>query len=198
MSDPSPDLPSSWANEDRPRRSIPRWVWIVVGLVVCVVVAITAVNLLFNSEEKREWPAEVSGRPSGLGEEHQSAADVTPDAAPGVYVWSGFDGWHLWVVDGADVGGVTGTITSDEGITEAVLSAPGAGSVAVDDDTISFQLPGDVALAGVDFSPEFFTKQLTIELTDAAGEPLPVEVVHLGSDGTAEAVPVGIDKPIVD
>ena len=199
MSEPRPDLPSSWTEDEQPsRRSIPWWAWVVLGALAVVAVAFVAVTVLVEDEEERAWPAEVGGRPDGLGEEGQTAAEVAATAGPGVYIWNSFDGWHLWVVDGAGVGGVSGSIASDDGLDDAVLSAPGLGSVAVDDEAATFELPGDAALAGVDFAPNFFTKQLTIELVDPAGEPVPVDVVQLGPDTEAEAVPVVIDKPVVD
>ena len=199
MSDPRPDLPSSWSEEEQPaRRSIPVWAWIVVGALAVVAVAFTAITLLVDDTEERAWPAEVGGRPDGLGTEGQTADEVTPTASPGVYIWNSFDGWHLWVVGGAGLGGVQGTVSSDDGIADAVLSAPGVGSVAVDDERATFELPGDAELAGVDFDPNFFTKELTIELQDPSGQDVPVDLVQLGPDTPAEAVPVVIDKPVVD
>lgn len=190
MTDP---LPSSWAAEE-PTSASPkrRWPWIVGAVVLLGAVAVAAFVVL-SREADKDWPETAGGRPAGLGEEGQAAADVDPTADPGIYVWNSFDGWHLWVVNGDAIDGVSGTITSTDEPSKAVLSTPDAGSVAIDGKAIAFELPGDVPVAGVDFEPGFYGEELTIELEGANGVIAAADVT-VGADGKAEAVPVVIEK----
>lgn len=201
MDDRDPqDLPASWADENAEaagggRR---RWPWLVGAAVAVVVVALALVALLSGGgEEKRAWPDAVGGRPAGLGQRDQTAADVTPTADPGVYVWNDFDGWHLWVVNGDGVPSVSGTITSTDDISKAQLSQPGAGSVSVDGKTATFSLPDQPGLVGIDFEPGFFAKQLTITLQGPDG-PVDASLVTTGSATPVTKLPLVIDKPVVD
>lgn len=195
-------MPASWADEEeaasrgggRNRRAA-----LLAGVVAAVVV-VAAIVVVWSKAgdgpEERAWPDSVAGRPQGLGENGQTAAEVTPNTTPGVYLWSGFDGWHLWVVGGDGVQGVRGTITSTVEIGQAMLSAPGQGSVSVDGRTITFDLTSDAEVAGVDFEPGFYSKRLTVKLSDADG-PLSPSTVTLGPSTTATRMPVVIDKAVV-
>ena len=199
----SPDaVPSSWSADDNETVRVAerrgRKVWIVVIVVVIAAVAGVAYAVTsgaFDGKD-RAWPAQISVRPDGLGQEHDTAAHVTPTAEPGVYIWNSFDGWHLWVVNGNDVAGVKGTITSSDRIKRATSSAPKAGTVTAHGKTVSFDLDGSAKVAGVDFEPGF-SHHLVITL-DGPDGPVSVTVVHLGHDAMATAVPVVIDKPVVN
>ena len=197
-----PDVPSSWRADDdetvRVAEKRGRKAWIVVLVVVVAAVAGVAYAVAsgtFDGKE-RAWPAQISLRPDGLGGERDTAADVKPTAAPGVYIWSSFDGWHVWVVNGGDVAGVKGTITSSDRIKRATSSAPKAGTVTHHGKTVAFDLDGSAKVAGVDFEPGF-SHHLVITL-DGPDGPVAVKVVHLGHDAMAKAVPVVIDKPVVN
>ena len=206
MSDTPPPsdagLPSSWDEEDRDairtEASSRRWWWI--GAAVVVVLAVLGVIAFVNRSDgpvERAWPESVSGRPSGLGGEGDTAADVTPTADPGVYIWESFDGWHLWAVGGEGIDGLRGTITSSDPIVSATSSAPDAGPATVDGKEVTFDLSGDAPVAGVDFDPGF-SQRLTFTLETADGE-VAADQVFLGSDRAAvDAVPVVIDKAVVD
>jgi hypothetical protein len=197
----TPDFPASWNDEEADaarsgRRGI---VWWVLGGVVAVVLVILGVNLIFNrgANEERAWPEAVDGRPAGLGGEDETAAEVTPEAGPGVYLWNSFDGWHLWVVNGDGIEGLTGTITSSGDLVGAESSAPDAGTVSVDGKVATFDLDAEAAVAGVDFDPGFADK-LTFDLETADGEVVAAQVLT-GSDSTpVDAVPVVLDKAVVD
>ncbi len=207
MSDTAPppdsDLPSSWDEEDhdalRADAKSRRWWWIG-GAALLIVVALVAVLVVANrasDPEERAWPDAVGGRPEGLGGENETAAQVTPSADPGVYIWQSFDGWHLWVVSGDGLDGLTGTITSNEDIVSARSSDEDAGTATLDGKEITFDLDAGAPLAGVDFDPGF-SRELTFRLETADGE-VSADQVFTGSGKTpADAVPVVIDKPVVD
>ncbi|MFN8017193.1 MAG: hypothetical protein U0P45_03625 [Acidimicrobiales bacterium] len=197
--DPAP-LPSSWEVEDAEVRDRPRRRWLVVVAVVlgiAVIGGIAAMVANRGGKEDRAWPDAVGGRPAGLGSEGDTAATITdPTAAPGVYLWNSFDGWHLWVVNGDGVAGVKGTIESTDDISKAEPSSKGSGTVQVDGKTATFDLSGDPTVAGIDFEPGFFSKQITVTLEGPDG-PIPAKLVTLGRQGHPKAVPVVIDKPLV-
>ena len=194
-------LPGSWnadesdalATERKSRKA-----WWIGGAVVVVIVLVAVFAVLTNGglKPERAWPEATGGRPTGLGEEKQTAGEVTPSADQGVYIWNSFDGWHLWAVNGEDLSGLTGTIKSSDDIVRATSSAPAAGTVSVDGKTITFDLSADAAVAGVDFEPGF-SRKLTFDLQTKDG-PVPVTLIRTGSGGASvDANPVVIDKPVV-
>ena len=197
---PGGSLPSSWDAEDAEFAARPKRRWpVVVAVLLVLVVAAAAITFVLNrgDEEKRAWPDAVGGRPAGLGEEGDTAAEVgDPTAAPGVYLWNSFDGWHLWVVNGGEVQGAKGTIESTVDIAKAEPSAKGSGSVEVDGKTATFELDGSSKVSGIDFEPGFFSKRITVTLEGPDG-PIPATLVTLGRQGHPDAVPVVIDKPLV-
>lgn len=143
---------------------------------------------------RAEWPLELSGRPRGLGERNQPATEVqvAPGTASAVYLWSDFDGWHLWAVGGA-LPPIRGTLSSNDTIAKADLAVPGVGSVTPADKAISFELPGDAPLSGIDFNPGFFAQQLVLTLEGPDG-PLPLELIRLGEAGAEAPFPLVFDK----
>jgi len=205
MSDTQPPsdtgLPSSWNEEDADaiRSDAKSKKWWIIGGVVVVLIAVVASIAILNSGDSREraWPKSVDGRPEGLGGEKETAADVTPSADPGVYIWNSFDGWHVWVVNGDGLDGLTGTIASNDDIVGAESSNPDAGTVSADGKTVTFDLAAGDALAGVDFDPGF-AKKLTFTLETADGEVKATQVFTGSQSKAVDAVPVVIDKAVVD
>lgn len=205
MSDHQPpsasDLPSSWQDEDEDAirtegKSRKVWVFGGIAVVLLVIVGVIAVINLGGPEE-RAWPAALDGRPEGLGGEKETAAEVTPSAEPGVYIWNSFDGWHLWIVNGEGLDGLTGSITSNDDIVSASSSNPDAGTASVDDKKITFDLDGGDALAGVDFDPGF-AKKLTFDLETADGE-VSADLVFTGAKSApVSSIPLVVDKEVVD
>lgn len=198
---PPADLPASWQEEDddavRKDRSGRLW-WVIGGIVVVILLAggvFAFVQAL--QPEDRAWPQAYNGRPEGLGGEKDTAIDVQPDVPPGIYIWESFDGWHLWVVNGDAVAGLSGTITSSDDFVSAVSSSPGDGAVSVDGKTIDFDLSDGAPVAGVDFDPGF-SQKLTFKLDTAGGEATTEQVFTGSKSAPVAAVPVVVNKDVVD
>ncbi|WP_426571139.1 hypothetical protein [Aquihabitans sp. McL0605] len=199
--EPTPPLPDSWADDDREaarKAGKGRIILIVVGIAAVVILgALAFVVISTHDTRERAWPATVNGRPDGLGGERETTADVNLAADPGVYIWSGFDGWHLWVVNGGDLKGIKGTITSNAEISRGAPSAPGDGTATVKGKELTFDLSGDAPLAGVDFEPGL-SKHLEFQIEGPDG-PIDASVVTTGRSGTAvAALPFVIDKHVVE
>ena len=190
-----PDLPESWEVEDaevkRPRSKV----FVIVGSVVVALLAIGAVSLLFRKDDvKKAWPASVGGPPVGLG---GTTAAATADVKPGYYLWSDFDGWHLWVVNGAGVKGAKGTIEDNDTVASATLATAGAGTVSKKGKTLSFDLPAEPRVVGVDFNPGFYANKLKVSLSDADG-PVDPKLVTIGRSADVTEVPFTIEQVPVD
>jgi len=143
---------------------------------------------------KPVWPPAVGGRPAGLGETKVPATEVTVEAEPGVYLWNDFDGWHLWVVNGAGVPPVSGSLSSNDELGKAVLAVPDAGTVKQDGKTATFILPTDVPLTGIDFNPGFYSDSIVIALNGPDGAPVDTALVKTGKKSTAAPFPIVIRK----
>lgn len=141
------------------------------------------------------WPAEVAFRPAALGRLRQGPEDVKDPPEPGVYLFSDFDGWHLWLVRGPGVESVHGTVTSNDEMATAVAEPKRSdGSVDVDDKQFRFDLPGDVAVSAVVFNPGFYARTLVFDLQGPNG-PLRPDQVHLGwGRAAATSMPVVVEK----
>jgi hypothetical protein len=197
---PASDLPASWQEEDddavRTDRSSRKW-WIVGAVVVVLLVVAAAIALSQLDAEERAWPSAYDGRPAGLGGEKESANEVTPTAEPGVYIWNGFDGWHVWVVNGDGLDGLSGTITSSDDLVSAASSVPKGGTVTVEGEKVTFDLKGGGAVTGVDFDPGF-SKELKFDLSSAGGDISADQVFTGSKSAPARSVPVVIEKKVVD
>jgi hypothetical protein len=195
----SAPLPSSWNDEQAEvtRGARKSRLWWIVGAVVIVALVVGAYFVVSSRDQERAWPATTSGRPEGLGGEKQTTAEVKVTAPPGVYIWQSFDGWHLWVVNGDGLQGLSGTITSSDDLVSAEASGPQDGTVGINGKTLNFDLGGDNEVLGVDFDPGFSHK-LTFTLETDAGK-VKASQVFTGADSTpVDAVPVVIDKPVVN
>lgn len=127
------------------------------------------------------WPESVNGRPAGLGSMGQSAAEVDPTVGPGVYLWSDFEGWHLWVVAGEGIPDeVSGSLASNDALPAMTLAVPDSGSASLDEEVGKFSLSTDAPVVGVDFSTGFFAEELDVTLEGPAG-PLDPKLVRVGS-----------------
>lgn len=129
-------------------------------------------------EVRPGWPFAVSGRPAAFGALKDAPPADAGDLPDGFYLWTDFDGWHLWLVGGGEADKVT--ITSDNAISKA---DPTGGPVDV-------QVFGNVVamrrgsatepVVGIDINPGYYAKNMIVAVEGA----LPV---HIG--GTAKAMP---------
>jgi hypothetical protein len=197
---PHAPTPDSWKAEEAEvlggKRRRPPLVLLVAGVVAVVAVLVVVVLRIGDLEPtEKAWPTGLGPRPTGLGSTGQSTADAAAagiDAAPGAYFWRDFDGWHLWVVNGDGVSGLTGTLTSDEDFAQARLSAPGNGTVSTEGGRVKFALADDLPVAGLDFEPGFFADELELDLF-SGGEPLEATRLLVGPE-PASTMPLRIEK----
>ncbi|MEZ5140749.1 MAG: hypothetical protein R2711_18850 [Acidimicrobiales bacterium] len=102
-------------------------------------VAYVLVAKPFDVQRDLVWPADLGGRPAGLGEIDEIAAEVTPEVEPGAYLWNDFDGWHLWFAFGDGFDRATGTIRSDDDVSKLLLSPTSSGTASGDGGEVSFE-----------------------------------------------------------
>lgn len=193
MAADTPQHPDSWNVEDAEvARKGPR-LGLIIGGVVLVGVLIAAGIVGFQvamEKTKKAWPASVEGPPDGLG---GTPEEASADVAPGVYLWNDFGGWHLRVVNGDDVSGAKGTITSTDEIASADVATAGQGSAVTEAKTIAFDLPAEPRVVGVDFNPGFYGEKLTVTLEGADG-PVDPALVTVGREREVTALPVVLEK----
>jgi hypothetical protein len=139
------------------------------------------------------WPLAVGGRPAAFGELDGSPADAPGGAEPGVYIWSDYDGWHLWVVHGDGVGDVNGTVNGDDVIASADVTPPESGVVTLADKVIAFDIKSDEPISGFDFNPGFYAKRLEFVINGPDG-PLDPALVHVGKDAVPAPSPIVLEK----
>lgn len=194
MASQPPAVPESFRTEQADEPGSRRWLIVLGAVLVIIVIGATIIAIKRRTTaEDISWPHSFDGRAAGLGADHDPATQVKVTAKPGVYVWSGFDGLHLWVVNGSGVAGVKGSMTGMANGASASLAVRGSGSVSVVGDTMTFDLPASPTLVGVDFSPGFFGKKLTFTLTGANG-PVPLSLIFVGAHSHAKALPLVISK----
>lgn len=143
--------------------------------------------------KKAAWPAEINNKNPKLGGKDDGPAQVPADAPQGVYLWSDFQGWHLWVVQGDALGDVTGTITSNVNMAKAELAVADAGTVNTNATTSTFALPGGTRVTGIDFNPGFYSKQVAITLQTPDG-PVDAKLIKIGSKGAEAPTPIIFEK----
>ena len=145
--------------------------------------------------EKAAWPKAVEGRPPTLGKRGQTADKVDASKAkPGVYVWSDFDGWHMWVVGGKGMPErLTGTLTSNDELSRADVVTPDTGTVDIKGQEATFDLDTTKGLTGLDFSTGFFGRRLVFTFEGPDG-PIDTRLIVTGSKSTPSTYPLVIDK----
>ncbi len=199
-----------WDDDELDRDKLIRWAQIGLAALIVVVVLGVVIAKLGGDDgtssqgsggssgqetgpKKASWPANVGGRPPKLGTRGQAAPKVEPGAAPGIYLWSDYDGWHLWVVKGPGVPAISGTLTSNDKVAKAVLATPSVGSVTTKDKVVTYLLPTDAPIVGVDFNPGFYAKQLVFTLNGPDG-PVDQALVHVGRKAEKAPYPLVIVK----
>lgn len=142
------------------------------------------------------WPNDLQNRPPALGTRGQTAdaVQVADGTKPGVYVWTDFDGWHLWVVGGEGVGPISGSITSNDPVAKAVPAVEGRGTVNVNGKVVDFQLDPAAGLTGVDFNPGFYAEKLTVAVSAPDGAPVDPKLVTVGRERKVTTLPFVLDK----
>lgn len=177
-------------------RRMPAWVPPVAIVTAVVVLALGGLVLYMRSrtDEVTRWPRSSQFRPAGgLGGAGTPAEDVEADIEPGVYVFQDFQGWHLWVVNGEEIGPVRGVLSSDEDFVRADAAIDGAGTVELSGAEVTFDLPDDPSLVGVDFATGFFAQEVTFDLEGPDG-PLDAEIVTVGRSASVDEMPFDIRK----
>ena len=143
-----------------------------------------------NTKQVARWPGRVQTRPAVFGKTGQPL-DREAKAKAGVYIWTDFDGWHLWVVDPSGKEAAKGTVTSTDDIASADLVVKGSGTVDRSGRRLDFDFSGVSAkAAGVVFSPGFYGSTL---LVDLGGSDLPV---FLGAKMVEVEQPLTITKSL--
>ena len=155
----------------------------------------SSVSTTVPKPKKAAWPANLNGRPPALGTTGQVASKVTPKAKPGVYIWSDFDGMHIWTVKGEGVPAITGTLDSNDEIQKAVSAVEGSGEVTVDGKRINFNLPGEAPIEGVDFNPGFYGNKIVISLNGPDG-PIDATLVKVGKKGDPAPFPLVFERTV--
>lgn len=140
------------------------------------------------------WPSTAGGRPAALGQQDATPSDVDPGAAPGVYVWNDFEGWHVWVVNGGDTAGLTGALVSDDEFARAETATPGEGSIKITNNVVEFDLPADVPIAGINVNPGFFSASLRFKLSGPDGDYPAPSVFTGGVPTPVPSLPLIIQK----
>lgn len=135
------------------------------------------------------WPSNVSFRPPVFGKTGDPPDPVTPNAKAGVYVWSDFDGWHLWIVEPKGKAAAKGTVSSNDAIAKAKSEVPNQGLVLTQKGRFTFDLSGvEARTAGVVFDPGFYSSTLVIDL---GGPDLPI---FLGANMDPAKLPLAVVK----
>lgn len=135
------------------------------------------------------WPVEVVGQPSKV------TKGPSATAAPGIYVWNDFSGWHLRRVSGPQVSAIRGTVTSTDKMRAGSLIGVTGGTLKVSDKSLIFDLPaGGDHVSGFDFYEGFYGATLIFDIRDAQ-RPLPTSLIHTGPSAlTVISNPVAINK----
>lgn len=127
--------------------------------------------------------------PTGCGD-WDATFGFEPEPIDGVAVWSDFDGWHIRVgPEGPEV--VTGTVTGQVVPVLGNQFRPAGVDVSADPATatVVFSITRAEEPVGFDFAADCAQKQLSFQLWGPDGEPLPVDQVQVGRNGTTVEMP---------
>lgn len=142
---------------------------------------------------ERGWPDSVQGRPAGFGTRDTPPPADAGSLAPGAYLWIDFNGWHLWIVRGPGVEGITGRIELDAEPTRAAPAVEGEGQVAIDGNAIVFDLTdAEAEVVGVEFNT-FYAGTMNVSLESSEG-PIDAGNVHIGRKETPSPNPIAVAK----
>lgn len=137
------------------------------------------------------WPEEIKWKPAITGERDQGLDRLPAEVPAGLYLWSDFQGWFVWVVDPAGKAAGRGRITTNSEFGSAELVEGSTGAFERRDDVLEFDFTGiGERVAGFRFNPGFFTNRVTIELD---GDDLPV---FLGHDAVPFDAPHVLEKTV--
>ncbi len=140
------------------------------------------------------WDPALSGWPEMLGAPNIPPDQVPGDTPSGAYLWSDFNGWHLWVVSGEGLETVTAIVSTDDGLAAATAVAA-SGTAVSEGKQVTFTPTQGPRVAALDFEPGFYAKYVTVELTGPDGQRIDPALVHRGGSGTSPpAVPVVVSK----
>lgn len=118
-----------------------------------------------------QWPNDVLYRPAVFGKTGEPVKEKT-DAKAGVYIWSDFDGWYVFVVDPSGKAAARGTLVSSDEVATSDLVVQGAGSADAEGRRINFDFSTvSGPSAGMVFNPGFYASTILVDLD---GDDLPV------------------------
>ncbi len=157
--------------------------------------SVTATTAATTKKKKAAWPPAFNGRPAGLGTTKQRASEVDLTAEPGIYVWSDFDGMHIWAVKGDRIPPISGTLDSNSDIQKAVSAVDGSGTVVTAGKRVSFTLPGQAPIEGLDFNPGFYANKIVITLNGPDG-PIDATLVKVGKKGDPASFPLVFERTV--
>lgn len=140
------------------------------------------------------WDPATQSKPALLGPSNTTTEQVPADAPPGAYLWSDFNGWHLWIVADASLAGAVATVTADKGLARA--NAVGTtGTATIDGDRVTFAASDGTRVAALDFQPGFYARYFTLDIVGSDGNRIAPMLVHSGgSAASPPAMPLVVTK----
>jgi hypothetical protein len=193
--DPTPAAPASagtdddrlWEDDSTPTSGRSFTPWIVAGGLVVVLVILfarggsksddstakdpSATTVAGSSattaagDAKRYWPSAVNGRPVAFGQQLDQPPATLGDVTPGLYVWSDYDGWHLWYARAADGPELQGTLVSGGNVEKALPENAAGVELKVEGTTVTFTLgKAGQAVSGITMNPGFYSDRVKITL----------------------------------
>lgn len=137
------------------------------------------------------WPDEMKWKPMITGDRDQGLDAVPPEVPAGLYIWSDFQGWFVWVVDPGGKAGAKGRISTNSEFGSAELVEGATGEFVRNDTQLEFDFTGVGERAtGFRFNQGFFTNTVIIDLD---GDDVPV---FMGNDATPLSPPFVLEKKV--
>lgn len=140
--------------------------------------------------KERSWPDELDFKPTVLGGRDEGIEQVPADAPSGIYIWSDFSGWHLWIVDPVGKAGAKGNLFSDADFGDASLAENSLGTVALEGANVPYDFSTAGRVAGFHFGPGFYATSITV---NPSGPDLPI---FLGVESTPAQSPYTMTKTV--